>query len=126
MEPTIDTDETIDRSNYFLKGNEGDEKMGKGKQKGGRKEGNREESHGGGDPAEDRHCPVPGLPGARVTHRKFLPGSGRHSPTHQPLQVLLRPTPPLAGCRVPARGARGRECPVHSGRKLLLAPHLRQ
>lgn len=26
MEPTIDTDETIDKSHYFLKGNEGDEK----------------------------------------------------------------------------------------------------
>lgn len=120
MEPTIDTDETIDKSHYFLKGNEGDEKMGKGKQKGGRKEGNGEEPQGGGDPAEDRHCPVPGLPGARKPRRKFLPGSGRHSPTHQP------PLPPLAGRRVQARGVRGAECPVHSGRKLLLAPHLRQ
>lgn len=93
MEPTIDTDETIDKSSYFLKGNEGDEKMRKGKQEGGRKEGNGEEPQGGGDPAEDRHCSVPDLPGARGAHWKFLPGSGWHSPTHQPLQVLVRLTP---------------------------------
>ena len=129
MEPTIDTDETIDKSSYFLKGNEGDEKMekmGKGKQEGGRKEGNGEEPQGGGDPTEDRHCPVPDLTGARGAHRKFLPGSGWHSPTYQPLQVLVRPTPTFAGCRVQARGIWGAECPVHSGRKLLLAPCLHQ
>lgn len=51
MEPTIDTDETIDKSHYFLKGNEGDEKMGKGKQKG-EEEGRRagEEPQGGRGP----------------------------------------------------------------------------